>query len=79
MLGLADIISSNISLNISRDNSNIYSKGKTTELILENNKLFLNAILVPIDKHILPQWITLIQHNILNTDLDQEDINIEAR
>ena len=46
LLGLADIISSNISLNISRDNSNIYSKGKTTELSLENNKLLLNAILV---------------------------------
>ena len=42
LLGLADIISSNISLNISRDNSNIYSKGKTT-------------IMVPTDKYILPQ------------------------
>ena len=79
LLGLADIINNNISLNISRDNSNIYSKGKTTELILENNKLLLNAILVPTDKYILPQWVTLIRHNILNTDLDQEDINIEAR
>ena len=27
----------------------------------------------------MPQWVTLIQHHILNTDLDQEDINIEAR
>ena len=79
LLGLADIINSDISLNISKDNSNIYHKGRTTELILENNKLLLNAILVPTDKYILPQWVTLIQHNILNTDLDQEDINIEAR
>ena len=80
LLGLADILSSNISMNISRHKPNIYSKGKTTDLIIENNKLLLEAILVPAGEHILPQWVSLIQHNVLNADQEfQADINIEAR
>ena len=51
LLGLADIISNDISLNISRDNSNIYHKGKTTELILENK---------------MPSWSLLTSTSCLN-------------